>query len=449
MEKEITIPEGFEATIDGNKIILKKIESEDERIRKALINALNKNLGNGIEKYGTTLNAAIAWLEKQKEPELSKDLSDYIAELSKQFPEVSFAKLSRIAVRVKNWLEKQGEKPVEEYNITGISSGHATGKLKEIIKDIESEKVESKFKVGDEIKTANKETLTITKIDEKGYWSEDLFICGFDDAAKWELVGRLADKVEPKFHKDEWISNGDYIWKILDVKPLDYILQSQDGNIVDDTISHVDEQFHSFAIEDAKDGDVLCTYECEEPKIVFILKGTPKKYYTLYYYCYYNIMYPHFDDSNKPGCLAPEDSDVKPATKEQRDTLFAKMKEAGYEYDDEKKELKKIEQKPQRMISAEAKEALYDKPAEWSEEDEVKINRIVACLENLNVADNDILLKDVAWLKSLRPQKQWKPSEEQMNILNLVVSDYYHACTKESDKKAIVLKSILEQLKQL
>lgn len=42
-------------------------ESEDERIRKALVDALNKNLGNGIEKYGTTLSAALAWLEKQGE----------------------------------------------------------------------------------------------------------------------------------------------------------------------------------------------------------------------------------------------------------------------------------------------------------------------------------------------------------------------------------------------
>ena len=45
-----------------------------------------------------------------------------------------------------------------------------------------------KFRVGDEIKTSNEESLTITKIDEKGYWSEDLFICNFDDADKWELV---------------------------------------------------------------------------------------------------------------------------------------------------------------------------------------------------------------------------------------------------------------------
>ena len=57
------------------------------------------------------------------------------------------------------------------------------------------------------------------------------------------------------------------------------------------------------------------------------------------------------------------------------------------------------------------------KPA-WSKEDEVKINRIVACLENLNVADNDILLKDVDWLKSLRPQNTWKPSDMQMKALH-------------------------------
>ena len=48
--------------------------------------------------------------------------------------------------------------------------------------------VEPKFKVGDEIKTANEESLTITKIDEKRYWSEDLFICDFDEECLWNLV---------------------------------------------------------------------------------------------------------------------------------------------------------------------------------------------------------------------------------------------------------------------
>ena len=64
------------------------------------------------------------------------------------------------------------------------------------------------------------------------------------------------NKVEPKFKIGDWITNGEYIWKIIEVKPLDYLLQSQDGHIVDDTISHVDEQFYSFTIEDAEDGEV-------------------------------------------------------------------------------------------------------------------------------------------------------------------------------------------------
>lgn len=38
---------------------------------------------------------------------VSDDLGEYINKLSKQFPEVSFAKLSRIAVRVAKWKEQQ------------------------------------------------------------------------------------------------------------------------------------------------------------------------------------------------------------------------------------------------------------------------------------------------------------------------------------------------------
>lgn len=40
----------------------------------------------------------------------SDEFGEYINELSKQFTEVSFAKLSRIAVRVKNWLEQTKSK---------------------------------------------------------------------------------------------------------------------------------------------------------------------------------------------------------------------------------------------------------------------------------------------------------------------------------------------------
>ena len=42
---------------------------------------------------------------------------------------------------------------------------------------------------------------------------------------------------------------------------------------------------------------------------------------------------------------------VKPASQEQRELLFTKMKESGYEWDAEKKELKKIEQKPSTSVT--------------------------------------------------------------------------------------------------
>ena len=47
MNKEIEIPEGHEARIEGNKVILERKESEDERIRKALVKTFEKV--NGIK----------------------------------------------------------------------------------------------------------------------------------------------------------------------------------------------------------------------------------------------------------------------------------------------------------------------------------------------------------------------------------------------------------------
>lgn len=269
-------------------------------------------------------------------------------------------------------------------------------------------------------------------LEKQGYTKKDVDdaylkgICNTKHELEKQGEQESADKHEPKFNVGDWITNGDYTWKVIEVEQFDYILQSQDGNIVDDTISYVDKKFHSFTVKDAKDGDVLCTYECGTPKIVFILKGTPKKHYALGYHCYYNIMYPHFGPDSEKGCLAPNDEDVKPATKEQRDTLERAITNAGYTFNFEKKELKKIKQKPQRMVSAEAKEALYDKPTDeemkellrteyekgradtiaemekdWSEEDDVMLQ---ACLDTLQAkslmgkVDTTITM----WLKSLK-----------------------------------------------
>ena len=67
MNKEIEIPEGYKARIEGNKVILELKDNEDERIRKELIKLLNF-LPEGIaENYtAVSLKDFVAYLEKQK-----------------------------------------------------------------------------------------------------------------------------------------------------------------------------------------------------------------------------------------------------------------------------------------------------------------------------------------------------------------------------------------------
>jgi hypothetical protein len=62
IHQEINIPNGFNAVIDGNKIILTRAESEDERIREQIVYAINKLNVPESEK-----NKLLAWFEKQGE----------------------------------------------------------------------------------------------------------------------------------------------------------------------------------------------------------------------------------------------------------------------------------------------------------------------------------------------------------------------------------------------
>ncbi len=64
---------------------------------------------------------------------------------------------------------------------------------------------------------------------------------------------------------------------------------------------------------------------------------------------------------------------------------------------------------------------------EWSEEDEKRINRISDFIWKNRKGDTDEIYQqeqDVNWLKSIRPQKQWKPTKEQMDALLFVVQHY-------------------------
>lgn len=135
---------------------------------------------------------------------------------------------------------------------------------------------------------------------------------------------KSADKIKPKFKVGDWITNSDYTWKIVEVKPLDYILQSQDGNIVDDTIIHVDEHFHLWTIKDAKNGDVLTT-SCGS---ICIFNGTVED--GKYPFAYCGLTKHHGFEVYDRKLPFTHDKDIHPATKKEHDILFQKMKDAGY-----------------------------------------------------------------------------------------------------------------------
>ncbi len=80
---------------------------------------------------------------------------------------------------------------------------------------------------------------------------------------------------------------------------------------------------------------------------------------------------------------------------------------------------------------------------EWNEEDESYLNTTIAYLKDAKefkkTAENCI-----NWLKSLRPQNTWKPSEEQMEALLSEVEGWTKGCPKQKG-----LESLYNDLKKL
>jgi hypothetical protein len=156
------------------------------------------------------------------------------------------------------------------------------------------------------------------------------------------------DKVEPKFKVGDWVvyyrnDSSREVLQVYDIRDGKYYFTN---NVhFSWSVKECDEKSHLWTIQDAKDGDVLIDKsggrECP-----FIFKETkPSDIKTdmlnpLAVLGYCGIGGTGFTKSSGWGdtsnCI------YYPATKEQRDLLFQKMKEAGYEWDAEKKELKKI-----------------------------------------------------------------------------------------------------------
>ena len=127
-------------------------------------------------------------------------------------------------------------------------------------------------------------------------------------------------------------------------------------------------------MKDAKDGDVLAF---DNDNIV-IFKDL-YNYTSFHSYCHIEDGIFDFSTDELPDWW--EDEGFKPATKEQRDLLFQKMHEAGYEWDVEKKKLGKrviIDEGKAEMDYCFTKMMNGEKvSSDWGEDDEIEFNHIL------------------------------------------------------------------------
>ena len=93
------------------------------------------------------------------------------------------------------------------------------------------------------------------------------------------------------------------------------------------------------------------------------------------------------------------------------------------------------------------------KPVEWSEEDEKNIYFLTRLIElyikdgRYETGDGTVTKPEIIkMLKSLRPQKKWKPGEEQMVMLRAVINDPNNAGAEGCQ---LALRELYEQLKKL
>ena len=88
--------------------------------------------------------------------------------------------------------------------------------------------------------------------------------------------------------------------------------------------------------------------------------------------------------------------------------------------------------------------------SEWSEEDEAALNKIIA---HFDWTGNNRFTKDdcewaQSWLKSLRPQNNWKPTDMQIKALEIAIT-FVTDDFGENPTLSETLRTLIEQLKKL
>lgn len=425
-------------------------ESEDEQIRKEIIMIFKGQIPFTSEEEAKTY---IAWLEKQKvtdeeiifRPVIGTDIriaakqalekidigKKVVLAFNGAYIPVNGKTVEEIDNEYDAWLEKQGEKESKKVSIwkhwkDGIAGGNegeqifliknglhysissCLGYECDYIELSELDKLLSQEKQGSEPNWCHHKVDLSNCSEEyrKAYYD------GWNNCNMQHEQCNAEHKLEPKFKVGDWIvrnykDSGTFIYKVVDVKKINdesYGYKLDDGTYFSGSWEDV---YHLWSIEDAKPGDVLVgEYDnCRKPWIgIFKCISNHRPETQFDSYCFINSSHHRFVTPENGGfynpCQGHTNRYAKPVTKEQRDILFQKMKEAGYEWDADKKELKKIDWNDRIKYNPNAPSII--KESAWSEEDERAFHHVISVLEEYG-EEHPTKSKFVCnWLKSIK-----------------------------------------------
>ena len=267
-------------------------ESEENRIKRCIGMVLTDVSEQRFTDYDTSLRDCLAWLEKQGEPN--------------PYSGVSF-----------------------EYN------GHIWGMCardngvdilldKQLFKHLENQGANSVTITKGNYSVTNAEVVSHLTVTDS-------------DGGKCTTASTT---FEPEFKVGDWVAynSQNAVSPICQITKVDgdiIGLKGLQGERFQTEYWDLNENYHLWTIQDAKDGDVLTN-----GKMIVIFKHFEEPSYRQHIVAYIGL------DNNGNIQITGDTWNLgidkaKPATKQQRDLLFQKMKEEGYEWDAEKKELKK------------------------------------------------------------------------------------------------------------
>lgn len=303
------------AQTNSTKAVLENIlpelrESEDERVRNEIVAFVEQAIhrGGGTPIPQEQEDSWLAWLEKQRGSQNE----------------------------VRYWTEEEIEPIISDFLRGAEHYGGMIARLRYLKpKSLEKQSKESKVEEA------------MREVEEKA----EAFTAAHQGENAGVILAEMRGDIKPKFHEGDWISGYYTNYRVTAINSKGYVVEDTDGYKIN--ILFENEKFHHlFTIADAKNGDILVAKDGRP----FIFRDCSDTKHPNAPVAYCGI-----DCANRFSIGESNrwwtDEKVCPATKKQRLLLFSKMKEAGYEWDEKKKELKKLTQQKVTLIIPDGKRA--------------------------------------------------------------------------------------------